>query len=217
MLDLGDGLRLVRRGPGWVVVDKPGGMLSVPGKGPEKADCVASRVAAAFADATGPIVVHRLDMDTSGLMVLALDAPSQRALSAQFERRRVEKAYAALVHGTVRHETGTIDAPMRLDVDRRPYQVVDFAQGRPAMTRYRVMAYEHDWTRLRLEPETGRTHQLRVHCAHLGHPIVGDVLYGPAGEGENAAGGRLMLHAAELAFTDPASGERVEVRSEPMF
>lgn len=218
LTDLGGGLRIARLDPRrrYVVVDKPAGMLSVPGKGADKQDCVASRVRAAFADASGPLVVHRLDMDTSGLLVLGLDEDAQKQLSRQFELRRVEKSYTALVAGVPATETGIIDVPMRLDVDNRPVQIVDFEQGRPAVTRWRIEALEPDRTRLRLEPQTGRTHQLRVHCAHMGHPILGDVLYGPQPQTADAAP-RLMLHAAELEFHDPSDGAPVRVTSPTPF
>lgn len=198
-------------------MDKPAGMLSVPGKGANKQDCVASRVAAMFPGATGPLVVHRLDMETSGLLVLGLDPGAQRSLSAQFEARSVEKAYVALVEGAPAHDAGTITLPLRPDVSNRPIQIVDAAHGRPAVTRWRVLSREVDRTRVEFQPLTGRTHQLRVHAASpgprggLGHPIIGDTLYGgPAAE-------RLMLHAAMLSFLDPDSGRRLEFRSETPF
>lgn len=234
-------LVVAREGPTWVVIEKPAGMLSVPGKGPEKADCVVSRVRAMFPESDGPLVVHRLDMDTSGLLVLGLTADAQRALSMQFERREVEKKYVALVEGMVEREEGVIELPMRLNVERRPYQVIDFERGREATTRWRVLSYETDRTRLELRPETGRSHQLRVHCAAareiggLGHAIVGDVLYGegvgvvgrdeegnpspdssamnrPLPEGE-VVGERLMLHACWLRFRCPLTEKGVEVES----
>lgn len=205
-------MRLDPRGR-WVVIDKPSGLLSVPGKGADKQDCAASRVRAAFAHADGPLVVHRLDMDTSGLLLLGLDAEAQRLLSGQFENREVEKSYVAVVEGVPPGEEGVIDVPMRLDVDRRPYQIVDFAKGKPAQTRWAMTAIEADRTRLKLWPLTGRTHQLRVHCAHIGHPIVGDVLYGSGVEGEE----RLMLHAAELTFKDPTDRSEVRVHCAPGF
>lgn len=211
------GLTIVRLDPRgrWVVIDKPAGLLSVPGKGADKQDCAASRVRAAFSHAAGPLVVHRLDMDTSGLLLLGLDADAQRDLSRQFEQREVEKSYIALVEGVPPGEAGEIDAPMRLDVERRPYQIVDWAQGKPARTRWAVTAIEADRTRLKLWPLTGRTHQLRVHCAHIGHPIVGDVLYGSGVEGGGE--GRLMLHAAELVFRDPTDRSEVRVASAAGF
>ncbi len=217
-IDPGNVLRVVRLDPRrrYAVVDKPAGLLSVPGKGQNKQDCAAARVRAAFPDASGPLVVHRLDMDTSGLLVFGLDVEAQKHLSRQFEQRRVEKAYTALVAGVPESETGIIDVPMRLDVDHRPVQIVDFEQGRPAVTHWRIEAIEPDRTRLRLEPQTGRTHQLRVHCAHMGWPILGDVLYGPQPQTAEAAP-RLLLHAAELGFLDPSDGAWVRVVSRATF
>jgi tRNA pseudouridine32 synthase/23S rRNA pseudouridine746 synthase len=221
-------IRVVARTARWIALDKPTGVLSVPGRGAEKAACAVSWVREHVAGASGPMVVHRLDMDTSGLLLLGLDEESQRELSWQFERRRVEKAYVALVEGHVRAQGGTIDAPMRLDPDNRPVQVIDPVQGRPAVTRWRLLAYEPDRSRLELIPLTGRTHQLRVHCAFGGpgglagpagsadgfaHPIVGDVLYGRPDSAGRAGhdGERLMLHAQRLAFDEPGGGGRVEL------
>jgi tRNA pseudouridine32 synthase/23S rRNA pseudouridine746 synthase len=165
--------------------------------------------------ASGPLVVHRLDMDTSGLLVLGLDAGAQRALSMQFEAREVEKTYVALVEGEVRGERGRIDEPMRLDITNRPIHIVDHIHGRQAITEWRVLARETDRTRVELVPQTGRTHQLRVHCAHrrgLNHPILGDRLYG-----DPDSAPRLMLHARSLSFVDPDSGRRVEFEAPAPF
>jgi tRNA pseudouridine32 synthase/23S rRNA pseudouridine746 synthase len=184
-------------------------MLSVPGKGPEKADCAARRVAAMFPRATGPLVVHRLDMETSGLLVFGLDEASQRELSRQFETREVEKSYLALIEGgPLEAEEGEITLPLRADIANRPVQVVDHERGREAVTRWRVLAYETDRVRVRFDPLTGRTHQLRVHAAAgLRRPIIGDALYG----GEPAE--RLMLHAWRLSFLEPGTRRRVEFES----
>lgn len=193
--------------PDFVVVNKPAGMLSVPGKGPEKADCAAARVRERFPDATGPLVVHRLDMDTSGLLVFGLTTDAQRALSAQFEARAVDKNYTALVEGAVAPQEGRIDLPIRADIDNRPIQIHDPELGKASVTDYRVLAYETDRTRVLFIPVTGRSHQLRVHAAHpkgLGHPILGDVLYG---DPESAP--RLMLHASMLSFNDPVTNRRL--------
>lgn len=199
----------------FAVVDKPSGMLSVPGKGPDKADCVVARVRERFPHARGPLVVHRLDMDTSGLLVLGLNPHAQRELSRQFEAREVEKHYIALVEGIVIPERGEIDFPIRPDIENRPMQIHDPVHGRAARTRYTVLAHETDRTRLRFEPLTGRSHQLRVHAAHrlgLGRPILGDVLYGDPSSAE-----RLMLHASRLVFTDPGTGRRAVFESPPPF
>lgn len=223
----------------FVVIDKPAGLLSVPGKGPEKADCAAARVRTAFPDARGPLVVHRLDMDTSGLMVFALDEDAQRDLSRQFEERRVEKAYVALLEtidvdldvSPLAGESGVVDAPMRVDLGNRPFQIHDPVHGRPAQTRWRVLAREPDRVRVRFEPITGRAHQLRVHASlapplGLGAPILGDVLYNPTDHRlareldetpPRSPRGRLMLHATELSFLIPGTRRRVEFRSAPPF
>ncbi len=213
------GLVVVHAAERFVVIDKPAGLLSVKGKGPDKTDCAAERVRAAFVRARGPLVVHRLDMDTSGLMVFALDEEAQRVLSEQFAMRRVRKAYVALVDGLLSRDRGEIDVPMRVDLDRRPMQIADWTFGRSARTKFEVMVLETDRTRLRLEPITGRTHQLRLHCAHplgLDAPILGDVLYGPP-RIDPAASARLMLHAAELAFNEPGTGVECVFESRAPF
>jgi tRNA pseudouridine32 synthase/23S rRNA pseudouridine746 synthase len=205
-------LPIILAGARFVVVDKPTGLLSVPGKGPEKQDCAASRVRAMFPKATGPLVVHRLDMETSGLIVFGLDEDAQRDLSGQFERRETDKKYIAILEGALPQDAGEISLPIRMDVDNRPHQIVDYIHGRAAVTQYRVLSREIDRTRVEFIPLTGRTHQLRVHAASgLLCPIVGDVLYGrPTGE-------RLMLHACELSFVDPGAGQRIEVSSPVPF
>lgn len=207
-------LRLVHIDQRFVVVDKPAGLLSVPGKGEDKADCVISRVRDLFPEATGPMVVHRLDMDTSGLLVVALDVGAQRDLSVQFQDRLTRKAYIALVDGVVTRDAGYVDLPLRVDWPNRPLQIVCMEEGRPAQTEYRVLARETDRTRLELVPITGRTHQLRVHCADargLGMPILGDRLYahGPAREDHP----RLMLHAAKLSVRPPGSKRLMDFES----
>lgn len=201
-------LKIVYQSPRVAVVDKPPGLLSVPGKGEANQDCVVSRLREHLPEATGPLVVHRLDMDTSGLLLLGLDPDAQRDLSAQFERRTVRKAYVALVEGLVSGESGIIDAPMRADIEHRPMQIIDPVQGRAAQTRWCLLAIETDRSRLALEPQTGRTHQLRLHLAHVGHPILGDVLYGP---GTGTAPHRLCLHATELEFDEPGPRERTRI------
>lgn len=211
-------LNIVHATDRYVVVNKPPGLLSVPGKGEANQDCVPIRVRQMFPQASGPMVVHRLDMDTSGLIVVALDADAQRELSMQFERRRTRKRYVALVDAVVRAESGEIDLPMRADLDNRPIQIIDHEIGRPSVTRWSLAAIEVDRSRLLLEPVTGRTHQLRVHLAAAGMPILGDVLYGPQPRTAELCE-RLCLHACMLGFLEPGKGEGgwVEFTSPPGF
>ncbi|HEU4734235.1 MAG TPA: RluA family pseudouridine synthase [Kofleriaceae bacterium] len=192
-----------------VVVDKPCGLLSVPGRTAELADSVQTRLAARYPGAT---VVHRLDLDTSGLLVAARDPATHAALQAAFARREVDKRYAALLDGVVARDHGTIELALRVDLDDRPRQIHDPVHGRPAITGWRVVERAGARTRVALVPRTGRTHQLRVHAAHplgLAAPIAGDRLYGTAPDGDPAA--RLALHAESLAFTHPHTGRRVEL------
>jgi tRNA pseudouridine32 synthase/23S rRNA pseudouridine746 synthase len=195
-----------------VVFDKPVPMLSVPGIGPEKADCLASRAAEAY---PGARIVHRLDRDTSGVIVLARDAEAHRNLSIQFQDRLVEKRYEAIVMGLVSETEGTIDVPIRKDMEHPPLQCVDLAQGKPSVTEWRLVERDRDRTRLQLTPRTGRSHQLRLHLQHIGHPILGDDLYAPP-EGQ-AMASRLCLHATMLSFTHPATGVRRRFESAAPF
>lgn len=200
-----DGLSIVFEDAWLVVVDKPCDLLSVPGREASMMDSVLTRLRARYPHATGPLLVHRLDLDTSGLLVAALDLETYAALQRQFVQREVHKRYVAWVQGNVRGEQGTIDFPMRVDLDDRPRQIHDPVHGKPAVTEWRVLAREGARTRVAFFPRTGRTHQLRVHAAHplgLGAPIVGDRLYGHPG-------GRLLLHAEALSFRHPATGQRV--------
>lgn len=198
-----------------VVVLKPSGLLAVPGKGPENQDCVVARIRTRRPVCIEQPAVHRLDMDTSGLMVLAMTADAHRELSRQFHDRRTGKRYIALLDGVLAGSEGTIELPFRLDVEDRPRQIHDPVHGKIGITHWRKLSVEGGRTRVEFQPVTGRTHQLRVHAASphgLGVPIVGDRLYG-AGEGQ----GPLRLHACFLAFTHPRTGERLEFRSEPSF
>jgi tRNA pseudouridine32 synthase/23S rRNA pseudouridine746 synthase len=187
-----------------LIVAKPEGLLSVPGRGEDKQDCLAARVVAQVADA---LVVHRLDMSTSGLMAFARGKAAQRRLSAAFAERRVNKRYVAVVDGLVPRDDGEIDLPLLTDWPNRPRQKVDPLQGKPALTRYAVVARDpgSGTTRVALEPVTGRSHQLRVHLLALGHPIVGDALYAPPAVRERS--GRLLLHAESLCLPHPSTGE----------
>jgi tRNA pseudouridine32 synthase/23S rRNA pseudouridine746 synthase len=190
-----------------VVVEKPIDLLSVPGRGAALRDSVQSRLRARYPEATGPLVVHRLDLETSGLLLAAKDESTYTALQAQFARREIDKRYIAWLAGDVRGERGIIELALRVDLDDRPRQIVDPEHGKPAVTEWSVVARQDGRTWVALVPRTGRTHQLRVHCAHpagLGAPIVGDRLYGTPAE-------RLYLHAERLAFVHPVTGQRIEV------
>lgn len=198
-----------------LVVDKPSGLLSVPGRGTGKEDCLSSRVQAEFPEA---LMVHRLDMGTSGIVVLGRSVEAQRALSILFETRRVRKRYQALVEGCwSAGAEGEIDLPISIDPDRRPRRRVDQATGRPSLTRYRVLDIDPQQrvSRIELEPVTGRTHQLRVHMEAMGHSILGDDFYGtPA---SCAMAQRLMLHAWRIELTDPQTGLALMVECPPPF
>ena len=194
-----------------IVADKPAGLLSVPGKGPDKADCLIARLQRIYPRV---LLVHRLDGDTSGLIVFARTSAAQVALAGQFERRETDKTYAARVWGRVGPDRGTVDLPLTVDWPNRPRQHVNHETGRPAVTDWEVAARSDGETRMRLMPRTGRSHQLRVHMQALGHPILGDSLYaaGPA-----AAHPRLMLHAERLGFTHPGHGGRVAFEAPAPF
>ena len=188
-----------------LVVAKPAGLLSVPGKGAHLADCLIARVQSAFPEA---LLVHRLDRDTSGVMVFALTPHAQRHLGLQFEKRQVRKSYIARVWGRVAQSEGTIDLPLIVDWPNRPRQKVCHSTGRPALTRWKMLRHEAldegAATRLRLHPETGRSHQLRVHMQAIGHPILGDPFY--ARGAALAAAARLQLHAETLRLRHPDGG-----------
>jgi tRNA pseudouridine32 synthase/23S rRNA pseudouridine746 synthase len=204
-----------------LVVNKPAGLLAVPGRGEDKQDCLSARLQQQFPDA---LVVHRLDMSTSGLMVFARGAEMQRRLSQMFREREVEKRYVAMVAGKLEPETGEVDLPIVADWPNRPLRKIDAETGKHSLTQYRLMDNEvtvrpelvegrlgfdrlspnglFETSRVELEPVTGRTHQLRVHMAAIGHPILGDALYGNA-----ASAPRLLLHACSLSFAHPLNGK----------
>ncbi|SFD84824.1 ribosomal large subunit pseudouridine synthase A [Sulfitobacter brevis] len=194
-----------------LLVDKPAGLLSVPGKGEHLSDCLLARVQTVFPDA---LLVHRLDRDTSGVMIFALTPYAQRHLGLQFEKRMTRKTYVARVWGVPAEKTGTVDLPLIVDWPNRPLQMVDHENGRSAQTDWRVLKDEGDTSRIRLSPKTGRSHQLRVHMLALGHPILGDPFYatGPAREFD-----RLMLHSEELRFNHPQGGHSTRIRSKAPF
>lgn len=194
-----------------LLVNKPAGLLSVPGKGPHLADCLISRLQAAFPET---LLVHRLDLDTSGVMVFARTPHAQRHLGLQFEKRYTKKAYVARVWGEVAEKEGHIDLPLIVDWPNRPLQHVNYETGKPAQTDWRRMRLEDGTTRVRLHPLTGRTHQLRVHMLEIGHPILGDPFYakGPARDFP-----RLMLHAESLKLRHPDGGIAMTFRAPVPF
>ncbi len=208
-------LEILHTDPAFVVVNKVSGMLAVPGRGADKVDSVADRVRRMFPGCIEQPAVHRLDMDTSGLMVVALTAEAHRHLSRQFHERQTKKRYIALLEGVLEQDGGTIELPFRLDVENRPIQIYDEVHGKMGTTHWRKIAVEGAQTRVEFIPVTGRTHQLRLHAYHekgLGIPIVGDPFYG------NGTGpGQLKLHACELTFTHPGSGEMLTFQSDPDF
>lgn len=186
-----------------IVVDKPAGLLTVPGKLENRQDCLVSRLQAARWDA---LTVHRLDCDTSGVIIFARTKQAQGFLGQEFEQRRAEKTYIARLKGRLESDSGTVDLPLGSDWDYRPRQKVDPEHGRPAVTDWQVIDRTDDETRVRLTPHTGRSHQLRVHMLSLGHPILGDQIYAPETRDRHD---RLMLHAETLALHHPTTGDWV--------
>jgi tRNA pseudouridine32 synthase/23S rRNA pseudouridine746 synthase len=208
------GLDIVHIDDHLIVLDKPGGLLSVPGRGEGRDDCLISRVQRRFADA---MIVHRLDMATSGLLVLARGQEMQSRLSQLFQHREVDKRYVAIVHGLMQADAGEVDLPLITDWPNRPMQMVCHERGKPSQTRFAVLARDvpSGQTRVELEPITGRSHQLRVHMLSLGHAIVGDPLYGDQAVQRRYP--RLMLHASQLTLPHPMTGEKQVWLSPPPF
>lgn len=184
-----------------LLVNKPAGLLSVPGKGEHLADCLIARVQAVFPEA---LLVHRLDRDTSGVMVFALTPHAQRHLGLQFEKRQTKKVYIARVWGRVAEDSGTVNLPLIVDWPNRPRQHVDLENGKEALTDWKVARREENATRMRLMPQTGRSHQLRVHMLELGHPILGDPFYATGAARDFP---RMMLHAETLRLRHPDGGK----------
>jgi tRNA pseudouridine32 synthase / 23S rRNA pseudouridine746 synthase len=200
-----------------LVVNKPSGLLTVPGRSASLQDCVVARLRHRYPHATGPLVVHRLDLDTSGLLLAAKDLSTATALQRLFSRREIDKHYVAWLDGTVAAEHGHITLPLRVDVDDRPRNIHDPVHGKPAHTEWRVLARASGRTRVQFTPHTGRSHQLRVHAAHpqgLDAPIVGDRLYGRIEPDDDA---RLQLHAERLAFMHPVTGAHIVVEQPAPF
>jgi tRNA pseudouridine32 synthase / 23S rRNA pseudouridine746 synthase len=194
-----------------VFVDKPSGLLSVPGRGEEMADCMIARLREVFPEI---LLVHRLDLDTSGVMVFARSPHAQRNLGAQFEARKTRKTYIARVFGQVAARAGQVDLPLTVDWPNRPRQMVCHQTGRPAQTDWALIRHEEEGSRLRLSPVTGRSHQLRVHMLAMGHPILGDPLYAT---GAAAAYPRLMLHAQSLRLRHPDGGRGLTISAPVPF
>ncbi len=195
-----------------LVADKPAGLLSVPGRGEANQDCLIRRVQVDHPEA---LIVHRLDMATSGLIVLARGPEAHRTLSMAFADRRVAKQYIAVVAGLISDDEGVVDLPLITDWPNRPRQKVDHEVGKPSLTHWRVLERKHETTRVELKPVTGRSHQLRVHMLSLGHPIVGDEFYAPTDI--VAASPRLLLHAERLTVPHPLTGEDMAFRSSAPF
>ena len=195
-----------------LIVNKPAGLLSVPGKGPELADCLIARIQDVFPQA---LLIHRLDRDTSGVMVFALTPHAQRHIGLQFEKRQTKKTYVARVAGRLEPKTGTVDLPLIVDWPNRPKQMVCHETGKSAQTDWRVLKASDEESRVRMFPKTGRSHQLRVHMLALGHPILGDPFYAEGAARDDHA--RLMLHSEELRLRHPDGGEGVRFRAKAPF
>lgn len=208
------GLELIHLDTALLVLNKPSGLLSVPGRGTDKQDSLLTRVRKRVADVE---CVHRLDMETSGLMVLARGKQVQRALNRLFEQRQVRKQYVAVVDGVLETREGEIQLPLICDWPNRPRQKVDYARGKASLTRFTVLSHDvpQHTTRVALHPETGRSHQLRVHMQSLGHSILGDRLYATASARDRAP--RLLLHAHALTFCHPLSGQQSHFYSHAPF
>jgi len=208
-----NGLELIYSDEFLLVVSKPAGLLSVPGRGEDKMDSLATRVQAEYADA---LVAHRLDRDTSGVLLFPRGADMHRRISRMFEQREMQKSYVAVVIGRLEPEQGEVNLPLIVDWPNRPRHMVDAVNGKSAHTRYKLVSYDAatNTSRVALEPVTGRTHQLRVHMSAIGHPIVGDTLYGGNADGRAA---RLLLHAYTLDFKHPASGKILNLVSRLPF
>lgn len=206
-----DPLDIIHEDHELILVNKPAGLLSVPGKGEHLADCLIARLTTAFPEA---LLVHRLDMDTSGVMIFARTPHAQRHLGLQFEKRQTKKTYIARVWGHVAEKEGHIDLPLIVDWPNRPLQHVNFETGKPAQTDWRRVRIEGETTRMRLYPKTGRSHQLRVHMREIGHPILGDPFYATGAARDFP---RLMLHAESLKVRHPDGGKGMLFRAPVPF
>ncbi|MBU2887166.1 RluA family pseudouridine synthase [Gilvimarinus agarilyticus] len=208
-----DPVRILRRDKDFLLIEKPAGLLSVPGRNPANHDCVASRLQLEYPTVS---IVHRLDFDTSGIMVVALNKPAHAKIARQFQERQTFKLYYAVVAGGPPEQSGVINLPIAPDAENRPKCKID-PEGKPSVTHYKVLAFDEALNRslVALEPKTGRSHQLRLHMAHLGCPILGCEFYAP--EATRALADRLLLHASELRFTHPHDDSEVSGVAERPF
>lgn len=212
---MNNSLEIIYQDSYFLIVNKEADLLAVPGRGPDKQDCVVDRARSLYPGMIEQPAVHRLDQQTSGLMILALKASAHQEISRQFQNRLVVKRYVAIVDGAIEPESGRITLPFRLDPDNRPHQIYDPVNGKEAITLWHKISIDNHTTRIIFTPLTGRTHQLRVHSAHprgLDAPIVGDRLYGTGTERDT-----MLLHASYLSFNHPADGHIVEFHSEAPF
>lgn len=207
-----EAIRILHQDPHLLLVRKPDLLLSIPGRHPLNKDSLISRLRDTYPSAS---IVHRLDLDTSGIMVIPLDKPTHAHISRQFQQRQVQKSYIAVVYGIVAKDEGEVDLPIACDWENRPRQIICHERGKSALTRYRVLERHADRTRLLLQPVTGRSHQLRIHMREIGHPILGCDMY--AHNEALAMATRLMLHATALGFEHPATGEWLEGKCPPDF
>jgi tRNA pseudouridine32 synthase/23S rRNA pseudouridine746 synthase len=206
-------LNIIYEDDSLIIIDKPAGLLTVPGKGEHKQDCLISRVIEMYPEA---LIVHRLDMATSGLLILARNKTIQGRLGDMFQNKQVNKEYLAVVSGKMKSQQGIINLPLLTDWPNRPRQMIGFVNGKSSITHYSVIKEEaNNRTLVKLIPLTGRTHQLRVHMQFIGHPIVGDRLYGI--NNELTEGKRLLLHATRLRFNHPLTSRNIDVHLQPDF
>lgn len=205
-------LHIVYRDNDLIVLNKGSGLLTVPGRLPEHKDCLENRVARVLPSAT---IVHRLDMATSGIIIMALNKPTHVAISQQFEKRKTKKKYIARVFGHVKDAQGSVDQPLICDWPNRPKQMIDHERGKPSLTHYKVLSYGDNSTLVELTPITGRSHQLRVHMLSIGHPILGDRLYAHAEA--LAMANRLNLHAQMLSIHHPITNEKLTFTTQCPF
>ena len=191
----------------FIVLNKPPNLLSVPGRGPDKQDCLSARVQNQYPSA---LIVHRLDYDTSGIILMALHKQAQSKIGRLFQERDITKTYTAVVFGEPNDESGTIDLPMRCDYEHRPLQIIDHEQGKSALTHWKLIkSLGNNTSLIELKPHTGRSHQLRLHMLSLGYPILGDNLYGT--EQTHSMSPRLLLHATQLSFKHPFNDQFIDI------